>query len=765
MTELYFLRHAERIDHALKQNPEAKPIIPDYQPYDPSLAESGIDQIKTVVDDICSTTNTFQDKENSLRKNVFIHFSPYLRCCQTADILITELKSKFSELFPNYKVRFQLLGDFALSEWVHDKMENKPPFIDSNDAYNMYTPNLKTLKNKNACSNFRPTISLGQYNGPDLSYTDYQARSKEYFQKLLATYDKPSYIKNQDIIIIVSHGYMINNFMSYFINHPIFEEIPSATINFAKRIEKDEIEDIEDEYDPKNFYWKMEQDALNITKEEGVDTVLNLESDIVYYKTNFIKKNELLNKPKEEHIKDEYKPRASFKIESTSASKSADGKPPIRNNYLCPAAKDWVPNKRHFNIKAEFKEKVMNDESFRRNFDITHPPSKQISPDVSPNSAPTRSNSVIDLSKILSNESVQPIKLKYSNTSEIPIHKINSRVNSQVNLAQFNRSANSSAENSTTDLPKYVSQLQNRHRSSSNPNSSVYVAHHTKDSYFPQVINRVRSNESDMSIDSIGDGVVDEMDIIKENEPSSLSMSIAAAASASASASVSAAAAASAIPTTRASPMDTLNRARSLNKKRPNNPLFSSTFQQKRSQNQLPTFGKLISNSNHSNDVSESSDESESDHEPGEDISDNNSNHRSSKENISLAFKSNNHHHNNHKANHNYSPGREISGSNSPESVSPPRAKHNRSRKNSIQFYSTLSNGQNGSSATSHQSQQQQQHQKPRPIFYNFDTDGDDDDDDESGSDDSMSDGYSSSSNFKTKKKDKDDYFWFGQNK
>lgn len=58
------------------------------------------------------------------------------------------MKASFLEKFPNYKVRFQLLGDFALSEWIHDKMKNKPPFVDSDDAYNMYTPNLKSLKIK-----------------------------------------------------------------------------------------------------------------------------------------------------------------------------------------------------------------------------------------------------------------------------------------------------------------------------------------------------------------------------------------------------------------------------------------------------------------------------------------------------------------------------------------------------------------------------------------------------------------------------------------
>ncbi|WLF76884.1 hypothetical protein PVL30_000589 [Lodderomyces elongisporus] len=625
MSELYFLRHAQRIDHALQKDQSAKPISEqEYQPYDPPLTSSAVDQIKHVVDDICDTTDTFTDKESSLRKNVFIHFSPYLRCCQTADLLITELKAKFSEKFPNYKVRFQLLGDFALSEWIHENMKHKPPFVDSNDAYNMYTPNMKSLKNKNACSNFRPMITLGQYNGPDLTYKEYQSRCKEYFQKLLATYDKPTYIKNKDIIIVVSHGYLINNFMSCFLNHPVFEEIPDAALNFARRVKKEEFEKQQDDYDPEHYCWRMEKDALGLAEKEGVDAHLNLETEVVYYKTNFIKKNDLIEKPHENQMRDENKPRASFKIESTSASKNANGRPTV-TSYLCPAAKNWKPNEKHYKIKAEFKAKMMNDEAFKRDFAITNPPSRQISPDVSPNSAPTRNNSVIDLSKIMSNDSIQPLKLKYSHTSEIPIHKINSRMNSQVNLQQafaHNSSHNhspsqvSSTESSHTDLPKYVAHLQNRHRSSSNPNSSVFVAPQTKDSYFPQVINRVRSNESDMSIDSTADHSFDELDIIDESSEGNGNGNGSGSGSGSGDNSSSqpppptaatiAAAAAANTSAMRASPIDTLNRARSLNKKPTNNPLLLSY--KKRSQQSIPNIFSRTSNNNNSNNNNNNND-------------------------------------------------------------------------------------------------------------------------------------------------------------
>lgn len=539
MRELYFLRHGRRIDQTSK---DEEPILSEYHDYDPSLAKSALEQIKEVANEIIANTTAFNDLDTPQRKNVFIHFSPYLRCCQTADILISILKLLFLEKFPNYKVRFQLLGDFALSEWIHDKMKNTPPFIDSNDAYNMYTPNLKALKNRSACSNFRPTNTLGQYNGLDLSYKDYQLRCKNYFKKLLATYDKPSYIKNQDIIIVISHGYVINNFLSYFINHPIFDEIPEAKINFAKRILKSTSMSPTpppegEEYDPTHYTWKLYKDSLNLLNDEDVDSTLNLENDIVYYKTNFIKKDEMNSetKPKTEH------PRPSFKIKSskdegsiestsTSGTSGTIGTSGVTKKYksnpLCPGASEWTPkSSKIFAIKAEFKLKAIQDDVFKKSFSIFNHPSRPISPEVSPNSEPTRSNSVIDLARLVDNDDIyKPMKLKYSNSSSVSIHKLNSKVNSQVNLANYQRMGdrtssdnlnrnsgdNKSSNSSSTDLPRFMSPL--RKRSLSNPINAT-VQHNALDSYFPLHITKVASN-SDNSLDS---GSAEDLHIIQEH--------------------------------------------------------------------------------------------------------------------------------------------------------------------------------------------------------------------------------------------------------
>lgn len=512
MAELYFLRHGKRIDHVKEEGAEA--LYKDYKEYDPSLAISAVEQIKAAGEEIADRTQAFDDQESgSLRKNVFIHFSPYLRCCQSADLLVSGLKELFGQKYPKHKVRFQLLGDFALSEWVHEKMKNKPPFVDSNDAYHMYTPNIKLLTNRSCVSNFRPTNTLGPYNGPDISYKDYQANCKQYFQKLLATYDRPVHIKNQDIIIVVSHGYAINNFLSYFINHPIFDEIPEASVNFARKTLTDEDKTPEDPYDPKYYSWKLFKDSLGMLEKEDIDSTLNLETDIVYYKTNFFKKEDfdennnlrMPTAPKQEQ------PRASFKMATTSQSTKDPNRPEVIKNYnpICPSAKDWTPQlSKQFNVKADFKLKTMNDESFKKTFNLANHPSKPISPDVSPNSEPTRNNSVIDLTKLLDNEDItKPMKLRYSTASEIPIHKLNSKINSQVNLAQYQRDNASSNDSSLIDLPRYVSSLQNkpRKRSTSNPILAT-VAHNAKDSYFPLSIvgrphNR-QSNELLASIDS-----------------------------------------------------------------------------------------------------------------------------------------------------------------------------------------------------------------------------------------------------------------------
>lgn len=527
MTELYFMRHGQRIDHALQSDANAKPMYEDYKPYDPSLSMTAQDQIEQCCNEIVDNTRAFKNTEEPLKKNVFIHFSPYLRCCQTADLLITYLKPQFEAKFPNYKIRFQLLGDFALSEWIHDKMKNKPPFVDSNDAYQMYTPNIKLLKNRSACSNFRPCVTLGHYNGLDLSYKDYQDNCKEYFKRLLATYDKPTYTKNQDIIIIVSHGYFINNVLSYFVNHPIFDEIPEARINFARRVRVDdngdEIEGEDEETEDGRYNWTLMKDSLGLFGFNAIDTSLNLETDIVYYKTNFIKRDEL-NPKKTNETKKEDKPRPSFKIPHTSQSYQManceslhldlDSKSPItstKDNYknphiidnpICPAAKDWSPQKlKTFAIKNEFKLKMMSTDIFKNEYDITNPPIRPVTPEVSPCSEPTRNNSVIDLSKLSHNKDHRPLNLKYSTTAEIPLHQLNQKVNSQVNLAQFQRSNPSSNNSSLTDFPKFFTH--SGKRAISNPVVTTGQSPAMKDSYFPtnlttspKVLTSTLSNDS-----------------------------------------------------------------------------------------------------------------------------------------------------------------------------------------------------------------------------------------------------------------------------
>ncbi|CUM63191.1 uncharacterized protein PRCAT00000760001 [Priceomyces carsonii] len=528
MTELYFLRHGQRINEALLEDSEAKPLLDEYQKYDPSLSTKAVTQMKQAAEDICNSTQAFTEEDSSVRKNIFIHFSPYLRCCQSADLLITNLKEMLLKQHSNYKVRFQLLGDFALSDWIHDEMKDKPPFIDSNDAYQMYTPNLKTLKNKSACSNFRPTITLGQFNGPDLSYKDFQARCKSYFKKLLATYERANYIKNRDIVIVVTHGYVVSNFLSYFISRPIFNEIPEAKINLADRILRDDAETSElEEFDPSLYTWKLTKDCLNMLENDAIDSNLNLETDIIYYKTNFIKKNDPRHFSNTLAVPESDKPRPSFKVEEDKReSKNRSNASLPKTNYLCSSAKNWTPqNSRQFKIKADFKLKVINDDSFKKRFNIINHPIKPISPEVLPNSEPSRSNSVIDLTKLVDNDDIyKPMKLKYATTSNIPIARLNSKVNSQVSLAQCQRLAsNPSNENSKVDLPKYISIMKSRNRSTSNP-PNMGTKKHGSDSYFPQVM-KVKSNDagtdSPMSISSsVSEGRSEDIDMGRDSQKS-----------------------------------------------------------------------------------------------------------------------------------------------------------------------------------------------------------------------------------------------------
>lgn len=428
MTDLFFLRHGPRADFAAKNDP---PIYSASRPYDPLVTISTVG----LTNDLAKQIVELVDLQKAPKRNVYIHFSPYLRCCQTADLLATALQKEMAQV-PELKIRYYLLGDFALSEWIHENMKNKPPFSDSTEAYQMYSPNIRLLQNKKLCLNFRPTTQLGPWNEPGLLFKDFLGRCRLYFEKLLATYDKPSHAN--DMVIVVSHGYVVSTILSYFVNHPIFEEIPEASMNYAHK---------------QDGVWTLKKDSLGLLEREGTDGVLNMESEIVYYKTNFVKKNELDEtqlfpalgfgglKPASEN-----EPRPSFKVQLQDLK-------PLKLNPLCPSAKDWDPRHLHtFRVRSDFAKKVMNDEAFKRAFDLSNPPMHPVSPEVSPNSEPTRSNSTIDLVKLRLNEEIyHPFKLRYSLASDIPIQYLNSKVNSHASLSLLHRDVNSQ-NNSALDL-------------------------------------------------------------------------------------------------------------------------------------------------------------------------------------------------------------------------------------------------------------------------------------------------------------------------
>ncbi|KAG7193378.1 uncharacterized protein KQ657_000796 [Scheffersomyces spartinae] len=439
MAELYFMRHAQRIDQVAKSSTNP-PLQPDYQPFDPSLSLQGKAQVKSSAETILQVTRAFES--NSAKT-------------PAAPAISTSISVQgISKQHPAYHVKFHLLCDFALSEWVHEKMKNKPPYQDSNDAYKMYNPNIKQLHNKSACSNFRPATMLGNWNAPDLSYLEYQANCKKYFTKLMATYNRPQHIKNDDIIIIVAHGYTVSNILSYFLNHPIFEELPEAKVSYARRVSLPEYVDVTNrvdvegnvemteliECDPNEYTWELVSDCLGILDDDPTSScVLNLDTDIVYYQTNFLKKDQItpeMNPPSATAMSttdsaSNDQPRISFKMES---------KLPSAYNSLCPGARNWSPQKANkFNIKNEFRKKYMHSEFFKTFFSLQNHPTKPVTPEISPLAEPSRENSVINLKKLASNSEIyKPIKLKYNNNSSISVEhlnsKVNSRSNSQINL-------------------------------------------------------------------------------------------------------------------------------------------------------------------------------------------------------------------------------------------------------------------------------------------------------------------------------------------
>lgn len=458
MAEIFFLRHGASVNVEGQEGnkEEDKPIVDNYEVYDPPLCKQGVSEIEEMGRKVMDSSRLFSDAEEDtgiVRKNVLIHFSPYLRTAQTADLLLSNLKEQWGKRYPHYKLRFQLLGDFALSDWIQGQQKYKPPQMDSNTAYQMYTPNIKQLKNKSSCSNFRPTTQLGPFNGPNLSYPEYEDRCKDYFRKLVAAYDKPASQKNKDIVIVVTHLYPSLVFLSLFLQGPIYDQIPPTSINYARKVPFHEISHEEGELpesvrrNSSGFAWKLFEDMFGLLNDQNFDMVLNLESDIVYYKSNFIPKRDLSQADKGTLLNKLERPRPSFRVRSSSKLPTGDS---IRKAYpICPAAKDWTPQMANkYNIKEDFKLKAMNDEAFKKDYDILSGPSRPISPEVSPCSEPTMSNSVVDLTKLNDNNDIyKPMKLKYSSTSEIPIH----RLNSKVNLVQQLRSGGDSGRSSISD--------------------------------------------------------------------------------------------------------------------------------------------------------------------------------------------------------------------------------------------------------------------------------------------------------------------------
>lgn len=430
MASLFFLRHGTRADHASPGDP---PLLPDYLNYDPLVAESARAQMEAAAAHICARPPPADAKHT-----VAVHFSPYLRCCQSADLIALAV----ARLQPQAKI--QLLCDFGLSEWIHDKMTNPPPFSDLTEAYKMYVPNVRQLHNKRMCLNFRPTTQLGPWNEAGLLYSQYLARSKRYLERLLATYAEQQHVT----VVVVGHGYGIANFMLFFLGRPIFEEIPEGGVNEAHRDDKGN--------------WTLTSDCLGILERDpGAQAQLNLEEDIVYYKTNFVKRDEVDDNKQFPAIGfGGLKPRQSFRAppaDSTAQDNLANGgHAPGANggNPLCPGATTWTPQSVNaYDIKNEFRMKVINDEAFKRAFDITNQPSHPVTPEVSPRLAPSRINSTIDLAKLNSNEEIfHPLRLRYALALDIPVNYLNNKAHSASNSnSAVNLRANSSA-NSRVNL-------------------------------------------------------------------------------------------------------------------------------------------------------------------------------------------------------------------------------------------------------------------------------------------------------------------------
>ena len=279
---LILLRHCSRVDKAYREcSRPASPSSCDDQvspstswlanfdpPVDLLLADKEMDAAVRMM------SSHIAPEHPSKRLRILIHCSPYNRCIQTAEMLLSRLEHQ-PEFNPAHcKVTHRLRVDQALSEWLNESFNLNflPP---NDDGYSMInnvniyltsptvnfgmdsqiakwnkqhekTPGTPPPLNpttrthlrsiKDSTWSYNALGHCGDYGEPPL---EFKQRCFDYLTTLLQHYyTRQPYSADKDtVLIVISHGAVISTLLQMLLNRPIFNEIPLCTPVYFKQSE------------------------------------------------------------------------------------------------------------------------------------------------------------------------------------------------------------------------------------------------------------------------------------------------------------------------------------------------------------------------------------------------------------------------------------------------------------------------------------------------------------------------------------------------
>lgn len=280
---LILLRHCSRVDKAHREcsrppspssyddqiSPSTSWLANFDPPVDLALADKEMDAAVRMM------SSHLAPQHPSKRLRVLIHCSPYNRCVQTAEMLLSRLEHQ-PEFNPAHcKVTHKFRVDQALSEWLNESFNLNflPP---NDDGYSMINnvniyltsptvsygmdsqiskwerqhekttdapPPLNAttrthLRNiKDSAWSYNALGHCGDYGEPPL---EFKQRCFDYLTTLLQYYyTRQPYSADKDtVLVVISHGAVISTLLQMLLNRPIFNEIPLCTPVYFKQSER-----------------------------------------------------------------------------------------------------------------------------------------------------------------------------------------------------------------------------------------------------------------------------------------------------------------------------------------------------------------------------------------------------------------------------------------------------------------------------------------------------------------------------------------------